>query len=89
MSKVERGIRGELYRSLVLLGADPMLLASAAAWASGADDEEVLAGVRNWNEAKLLELKEWLPTMTGRQFEAVQEQIRQYEEARAALRPAA
>lgn len=89
MSKVERGIRVELYRSLVLLGADAMLLASAASWAGGADDEEVLASVRNWNEAKLLEMKEWLPTMTGQQFEAVQAQIRQYEEARAALRPTA
>lgn len=89
MSEAERGIRGELYRSLLLLGADPMLLASAASWASGAQDEEVLADVRNWNEAKLLEMKEWLPTMTGQQFEAVQEQIRQYEEAREALRQAA
>ncbi len=89
MSEVERGIRGELYRSLVLLGADPMLLASAASWANGAQDEEVLADVRNWNEAKLLEMKEWLPTMTGQQFEAVQEQIRQYEEAREAPRQAA
>ncbi|TAK83968.1 MAG: hypothetical protein EPO20_16000 [Betaproteobacteria bacterium] len=89
MSDVERGIRNEIYRSLVLLGADSMLLASAASWANGADDDAVLADVRNWNEAKLLELKEWLPTMTGRQFEAVQEQIRQYEEARAALRQAA
>jgi hypothetical protein len=49
----------------------------------------VLADVHNWNEAKLLELKEWLPTMTGRQFEAVQEQIRQYEEAKGTLRQAA
>lgn len=89
MSEVERGIRGELYRSLVLLGADQMLLASAASWANGAEDEAVLADVRNWNEAKLLEMKEWLPTMTGQQFEAVQEQIRQYEEAREALRQAA
>lgn len=89
MSDVERNIRGELYRSLVLLGADPMLLASAASWANGAADEEALADLRNWNEAKLLEMKEWLPTMTGRQFEAAQEQIRHYEEAGRALRPGA
>ncbi len=89
MSDVERSIRGELYRSLVLLGADEMLLASAASWANGAADEEVLAGLGNWNEAKLLEMKEWLPTMSGAQFDAVQEQIRQYEEAKGALRQAA
>lgn len=88
MSDIERDMRSELYRSLVLLGADSMLLASAASWANGARDEEVLADLSNWNEAKLLEMKEWLPTMTGREFEAVQEQIRQYEQARAARRQA-
>jgi hypothetical protein len=89
MSDIERDIRGELYLSLVLLGADPMLLASVSSWAGGADDSEVLAGVRNWNEAKLLEMKEWLPTMSEQEVDAVRGQIRLYEEAREAARQAA
>ena len=48
-----------------------------------------IADLRNWNEAKLLELKEWLSTMTEGEVEAVQQRIRQYEEARGALRQAA
>lgn len=89
MSGVERDMRQELYLSLVLLGADALLLGTVATWANGAADDEVLADLRNWNEAKLLELKEWLPTMGGEQLEAVQEQIRLYQQAREASRQAA
>jgi len=86
---MERDVRMELYLSLLLLGADPMLLAAVAAWRDGTDDEDVLADLRNWNEAKLLEMKEWLPTMTGAELETTQERIRQYEQARQALAQAA
>jgi hypothetical protein len=86
---MERDVRMELYLSLLLLGADPMLLAALAAWRDGTDEKDVLADLRNWNEAKLLEMKEWLPTMTGAELEAAQERIRQYEDARQALAQAA
>jgi hypothetical protein len=86
---MNRDPRMELYLALLLLGADPMLLAAVAAWRDGADETEVLADLSNWNEAKLLEMKEWLSTMTGSELEAAQERIRQYEEAREALKQAA
>ena len=82
---MERELRLELYLSLLLLGADPILLGALETWRDGAGDKEVLADLRNWNEAKLLEMKEWLPTMTGAELEAAQERIRQYEDARQAL----
>lgn len=89
MSDVERDIRQELYLSLALLGADPLLLGTAASWADGAADDDVVADLRNWNEAKLLEMKEWLPTMSAQDLEAAQEQIRLYEQARETSRQAA
>jgi hypothetical protein len=82
---MDRDVRTEIYLALLLLGAEPMLAGALAQWRDGASEKDVLADLRNWNEAKLLELKEWLPTMSGTELEAVQERIRQYEEARAAL----
>jgi CHASE3 domain sensor protein len=82
-------MRMELYLAFLLLGADPILLGAVAAWREGADEKEVLADLSNWNQAKLLEMKEWLSTMTGSELEAAQERIRQYEEAREALKQAA
>jgi hypothetical protein len=73
-------LRRELYLSLLLLGADPMLLGAL----ESSHDRELLADVRNWNEAKLLEIKEWLATMTGAELEAAQERIRQYEQVKEA-----
>lgn len=87
--RMERELRMELYLCLVLLGADSMLLGALASWRDGTDERDVIADLRNWNEAKRLEMKEWLPTMTGSELEAVQERIRQYEDARAALKQAA
>jgi hypothetical protein len=81
--------RNEIYLSLVLLGAEPMLLAAVASWRDGLADREVCADLHNWNEAKLLEMKEWVTTMSGSELESVQQRIRQYEEAREALRQAA
>jgi hypothetical protein len=89
MSHVERDMRREVYLSLLLLGADPILLGAAASWANGMADEEVLTDVRNWNEAKVLELKEWLPTMSGEQLESVQQRIAQYESQGRTLEKAA
>jgi hypothetical protein len=86
---MQSDLRMELYLSLVLLGADEMLLASLAAWRDGADDEALVADLANWNEAKMLEMKEWLATMSGEELEAARERIRHYEEARGALSQAA
>jgi hypothetical protein len=86
---MDRDTRNEIYLSLLLLGAEPMLLAAVASWRDGLADREVCADLRNWNEAKLLEMKEWISTMSGSELESVQERIRQYEDAREALRQAA
>jgi hypothetical protein len=72
---MDRQLREELYLSFLLLGADAMLLGAL----DNADPKDLLADLRNWNEAKLSELKEWLPTMSGSRLEAVEERIRQYE----------
>ena len=72
-------VRTEIRLSLLLLGADELLLAAL----DDTDDRELVEELRNWNEAKLLELKEWLPTMTGADLDAMQERIRQYEALRA------
>jgi hypothetical protein len=82
---MDDGVRNELYLSLLLLGADPLLLGSIESM----DDKELLADLRNWNEAKLLELKEWLPTMSGEQLAAVQQRLAQYESHRQSLKKAA
>ena len=86
---MDRELRLELYLSLLLLGADDMLLGALQTWREGADENDVLADVHNWNEAKRLEMLEWLATMTGEELEAARRRIRQYEDARAALRQAA
>lgn len=72
---MDRKLRDELYLSFLLLGADAMLLGTL----DNADARDLLADLRNWNEAKLLEMKEWLPSMSGSRLEAVEERIRQYE----------
>jgi len=82
---MQRNLRLELYLALLLLGADPMLLGSLAAWRDSADDDALVADLANWSEAKVLEMKEWLATMTGEELEAAQARIRQYEEARGAV----
>ena len=82
---MQRDLRLELYLALLLLGADPMLIASLVAWRDAADDEALVADLANWNEAKVLEMKEWLATMGGAELETARERIRHYEEARSAL----
>src|ERR1051325_870581 len=55
----------------------------------GADDKAVVADLSNWNEAKVLEMKEWLATMAGEELDAARERVRRYEETRTALRQTA
>jgi hypothetical protein len=87
--RMNRDLRQELYLSLLLLGADPILLGALETWREGADEQDVLADVRNWNEAKRLEMKEWLATMSGAELEQARSRIHQYENARSALKQAA
>lgn len=75
-------IKGEIYLTLLLLGADPMLLRTLASWKDGMEDEAVLEDLRNWNEVRRLQVKEWLSSLDGQDLEAAQDQIRQYEDAR-------
>jgi hypothetical protein len=86
---MNRELRLELYLALVLLGADQMLLGALEAWREGADDRDVVADLRNWNEAKRLEIEEWVATLTESELQSVQQRIRHYEEARQALKRAA
>lgn len=79
----DAAIREELYLAFLLLRADAVLLSTIRSWGAGLNDAEALGELRNWNEAKLLELKEWLPSMSENDLGVVQEQIRQYEDARA------
>jgi hypothetical protein len=82
MPDLQREIREEIYRSLVLLGADELLLGSIASWRGGTTEPDVLADLRNWNEAKLLELKEWLPSMEGSELHTTEQRVQQYEATR-------
>jgi hypothetical protein len=79
---LDRQLRDEIYRSMALLGADELLLAAMASWRDGVPERDILADLRNWNEAKLLELKEWLPSMTGPESKATAERVEQYEATR-------
>jgi len=82
MPDLQRDIREEIYRSMVLLGADELLLGSIASWRNGITERDVLADLRNWNEAKLLELKEWLPSMEGPELHTTEQRVQQYEATR-------
>jgi hypothetical protein len=83
MPNLQREMREEIYRSMVLLGADELLLGSIASWRDGiTEDDDVLADLRNWNEAKLLEMKEWLPSMEGPELHATEQRVQQYEASR-------
>ena len=74
-------LKAEIHRTLTLLHPDPILLGVIEAWCAGAEDAQVVADLRNWNEAKALELEEWLPTLTGKDHEAVEKKLRQYRKA--------
>jgi hypothetical protein len=82
MPEPQREMREEIYRSMVLLGADELLLGSIASWRDGITEDDALAELRNWNEAKLLEMKEWLPSMEGSELHATEQRVQQYEASR-------
>jgi hypothetical protein len=52
-----REIVSELYRSLVLLGAESDLLGTVGSWGDSLPEEDVVANLRGWNEATVKELK--------------------------------
>jgi len=49
-------VKQELYRTLVLLGADNGLLGTVGSWGDSLSDEDVLANLQGWNEATLRQL---------------------------------
>lgn len=50
---VTRDIVAEIYRALVLLGAENDLLGTIGSWGESLPDEDVLANLRAWNDATL------------------------------------
>jgi hypothetical protein len=50
-------IVSELYRTLVLLGAESDILGTVGSWGDSLPDESVLSGLRVWNEATLGQIK--------------------------------
>jgi hypothetical protein len=49
-------IVSELYRTLVLLGADHALLGTVGSWGNSLPESEVLANLRGWNQETLKEI---------------------------------
>lgn len=54
---LNRKIVLELYRSLVLLGAESDLLGTVGSWGDTLPDEDVLAGLQQWNADTLNTLR--------------------------------
>lgn len=48
----------ELYRALVILGADHTLLGTVGSWGDSLPDNDVLANLKAWNAASITELRE-------------------------------
>jgi hypothetical protein len=82
-------IKLELYRTILLLTADPILLKTIEAWCAGTPDAEAIQELRNWNEAKSLELQEWVSTLSGQDLQAVQHKLREYQASKQPARNAA
>lgn len=57
VTNVDREIMDEIYRALVLLGAESDLLGVIGSWRESLPNEDVLAEIRAWNEATLRESK--------------------------------
>ncbi len=51
-----REIVQELYRTLVLMGADSGLLGTVGSWGDSLSDDDVLENLRAWNSATLQEI---------------------------------
>lgn len=43
-------IKAALTKSLQLLNADPVLVEWVKSWSNGASDDDVLHGIREWND---------------------------------------
>ena len=56
-SELKREIVNELYRTLVILGADNGLLGTVGSWGDSLPEENVLSGLKAWNQAMLTEVK--------------------------------
>lgn len=56
-SSPNRQIVNELYRTLVLLRADNGLLGTVGSWGDSLSEENVLSGLKAWNEATVAEIK--------------------------------
>ena len=54
----DREIISELYRALVLLGADSGLLGIIGSWCANLPAKDVLCGLKTWNDASVTEIKE-------------------------------
>ena len=55
---VNHEIVSEIYHALVLLGAESDLLGTVGSWGDSLCEEDVLYGLRCWNEAALKEIKQ-------------------------------
>jgi hypothetical protein len=55
-SPLNREIVKELYRTLVLLGADHALLGTVGSWGDSLPESDVLANLRAWNQETLKEI---------------------------------
>jgi hypothetical protein len=53
-----REIISELYKTLVLLGADNSLLGTIGSWGDSLPDSDVLANLQGWNQETLRETRE-------------------------------
>jgi hypothetical protein len=82
-------IKSEIHRTVLLLHPDPILRGVLESWCAGAKDEEVLVDLKNWNEAKSLEMHEWLTTLTGKELDAVERKLGEYQASKAPERKAA
>jgi hypothetical protein len=57
MTGHEREIIGELYRAFVLLGAESDLLGTVGSWRDSLPDQDVLSGLKAWNDGRLAKIK--------------------------------
>jgi hypothetical protein len=55
-SSPNREIVSEIYRTLVLLGADHALLGTIGSWGDSLPESDVLANLREWNQDTLKEI---------------------------------
>lgn len=55
--EINRSIVIEIYRAFVLLGAESDLLGNIGSWGDSLPDDQVLNGLRTWNNAKLTDIK--------------------------------